>query len=111
MAPHPGSDHGRELPGLKIETSIFPGRDPHRVFIQPDLSAVIGRIETAVDSRLGESINRGTKLRVDEQAESRIKKRVARRQDEARRGSTEGVPFEVERAADPRPDRVTETGK
>ena len=67
MTRHPVADDCGKLAGLEIEPAIFPRRHADSVFVESDLGAVVGRIETAVDARLRENVNRTSELRVDKQ--------------------------------------------
>src|SRR2546423_1855368 len=111
MARHPGADDGGKLAGLETESAIFPRRDADGVFVEPNLRAVIAWIESAIDASLGKNVNRRAELRVDEQTEPRIEERVTRRPDEAGGGAAKGVAFQIERAADARPNIVIERGE
>ena len=111
MTGHPVTDDRGKLSELEIEPAVFPGRDAHRIFIEPNLRALIARIETAIDPGLRENINRRTELRVDEQTEPWIKKRVTRRPDQTGCRAAEGVALEIKRAANTRAHIGIWTGK
>src|SRR5438045_6309149 len=111
MSRHPVANDGGELAGLDSEPAVFPRRDADCIFVQSDLRSMIGRIETAVDARLCENVNRRPDLRVEEQTQARIKERVTRRPDQTRRRTTESVAFEIQRAADTGPDIVVESSE
>src|SRR5437762_5972230 len=111
MSRHPVANDGGELAGLDSEPAVFPRRDADCIFVQSDLRSMISRIETAVDARLRENVNRRPDLRVEEQTQARIKERVTRRPDQTRRRPTESVAFEVQRAADTCPDIVVKSSE
>src|SRR6266403_645431 len=88
-------DHGGKLAGLKVEPPICPWRNANRVLVEPQLRAMIARLEAAIDPGLGKRVNGRAELRVDEQTEPRIKQGVARGEDEAGRWPAEIVRFEI----------------
>ena len=61
------SDNGGELADLEGEPAILPRRQSQRIFVQPNGSAVIARIESAIESRLGEEVNLFAELCVEKQ--------------------------------------------
>ena len=85
MPRHPIADDRRELSDLQIEAPIVPRRDSERVLVEPNLSAVIARIESAVEPRLNEEINLRAALRVEKKRETRVKEIVDLAADEFRR--------------------------
>ena len=63
MARDPVADHGGELSDLEVDVLRRSVAD--KIFIEPDLGAIIAGIESAIHARLGEDINLGSKLRVE----------------------------------------------
>src|SRR3954470_18157134 len=107
----PAANDGRDLAHLETEAAVFPRRYPNRVFVEPDIRAFITWIESAIDARLGENVNRCADLRVDEHSQPRIEERVARGADQSRGRAVKRVAFQVERAAESKPDAVVGRGE
>src|SRR5215213_5757813 len=108
MAFDPLADHGRELPYLETNASVFPRCDAEGVFVQASLRAAIGWIEAAIKARLREEIDGRSQLRVKEQRQSRVKEVVPRLVDQIRRRLVETVVLRVGRATDAGADLVVE---
>src|SRR5215208_5294958 len=108
MAFDPFADHGRELPDLETNASVFPRCDAEGVFVQASVRAAIGWIEAAIKARLRKEIDGRSQLRVKEQRQSRIKEVVPRRVDQSRRRLFEMVVLQVDRATDAGADLVVE---
>ena len=64
-------DRGK-LAGLHLEVSLLPRDEAHRVFVGPQAQARVGRVEAAVDPRLGKRIHPPAELRIEEQREPRV---------------------------------------
>src|SRR5262245_5306883 len=99
MPRDPITDYRGELARLKSKTAVFPRRNPKRVLIQTNLSAVIAGIKAAVDSGLRKEIKLRAELRIQKQREARIEKRVDVAVNETGRGLFEVINFQIERAA------------
>jgi hypothetical protein len=95
----PIADDGCEFAGLQSKTAVLPRRNPKRILIQTNLSAVIAGIKPAVDSGLREKINLRAELRVEKQGETRIEKVVDPRVDETGRRLLEVIKFKINCAA------------
>src|SRR4051812_33127221 len=108
MARNPVADDRRKLSGLDVEPAILPRGEAQRVFIQPQLRAAVDRIESPVYPGLGKEVEGGSDLRVKEQTEPRIEKRVAGGEDQARGGSVEVIRFLVQDAAEAGPDMAVQ---
>src|SRR2546428_6734254 len=93
------ADDGGELTDLQGETSILTRRNPKRIFVEPNLSAVIARIESAINSRLHKQINMRTKLPVEKQRQTGIEEIVDLAVDKARRWLLEMITFDIDGAA------------
>src|SRR5437899_7525292 len=92
-------DDGGELTDLESKTSVLPRRNSKRIFVEPNLSAVIARIEPTIQSRLRKQINMRTKLRVEKQRQTGIEEIVDLAVDKARRWLLEMITFDINRAA------------
>src|SRR6266403_2279998 len=82
MPRNPIANDRRELADLYREAAILPRRDAQCVFVEPDLSAVIARIKTAIEPRLCEEINLRSDLRIEEKRQTRIEEIVDRAVDQ-----------------------------
>src|SRR3954468_17589710 len=102
MSRNPIADDGRKLADLECKTAVLPWGDSKRIFVQPNVGAVVGRIEAAIEPRLREEIHLRTRLRVQKQRETRIEQIVDFRVDEARRGLLEIIKFQIDCAAQSR---------
>src|ERR1700730_14430668 len=102
MTRDPIADDSGELADLQSQTAILPRRDAKRVFVEPEIGAVIARVEPAIKSRLHEEINLRPDLRVEKQRETRIEEIVDLRIDKTRRRLLEMISFKVNRAAQSR---------
>ena len=98
MPRHPITDHCCKFAGLERKAAIFPWRDPQRILIQSNLSAMIAGIKATVDPGLRKEINLRTELRIEKQREARIEKSVAAAVDQTGRGLFEMVNLQIERA-------------
>src|SRR2546423_15367743 len=110
MPRHPIADHSRELSHLQSKPSVVPRRNSKRVLIEPELSAAIARVESAIESRLREEINLRSILRIEKEREARIKEIVDLAVDESGRGLFKMINFEINRAAQVRPKIVVKRG-
>ena len=99
MPRDPIADNGGELAGLKRKTAVLPRRNPKRVFIQTNLSAVIARVKTTIYSRLRKEINLRSDLRVQKECQPRVEKSVDAAVNETGRGLFEMIDLQIERAA------------
>src|SRR4029450_5626847 len=99
MARHPIADDRGELTDLRRETTIIPRRGTQRVFVEPNLSAVIARIKAAIEPRLCKEINLRSDLGVEKKRESRIKEIINIANDQPGRRLFEIVKFQIESAA------------
>src|SRR5262249_28925605 len=99
MSRDPISDDGSELADLQCKTAILPWGDSKRVLVQASLSAVIARIEAAVESRLRKEVNLRPDLRVQKQGKAIIEKVVDIRVDQTRSGLLEIIKFQIHCAA------------
>src|SRR6266480_3502786 len=52
MPRHPIANDRGELADLQRQSTIIPGRDSQRIFVEPNLSAVIARVKAAIQPRL-----------------------------------------------------------
>ena len=102
MPRNPIADDRRELADLQRQATIIPGRDSQRIFVEPNLSAVIARVKTAIEPRLRKEINLRADLRIEKECQSRIEKSVDTAVNEARRGLFEVIDLQIERAAEAR---------
>jgi len=102
MPRDPVSDNGCELADLESEAAIVPGSEPKCIFIKPDLSAVITRVEAAVESRLRKEIDLRANLGVEEESQTRVKEIVDFAVDESRRRLLKVITFDVNCAAESR---------
>ena len=109
MTLDPGADHSREFSDLQVEATILPRRDAQGIFIGPPLFTQIGRIESGIDPALREEVYVGPNLGIEENAQSRGKKVMSIRADQARRRLRKIVVFEIEQPADPRPHLIVES--
>ena len=109
MTRNPVPDHSREFSDLQIEATIFPRRDAQGIFIGPPLFTQIGRIESGIDPALHEEVYVGPNLGIEENAQSRGKKVMSIRADQARRRVGKIIVFEIEQPADPRPHLIVES--
>src|SRR6476620_9098744 len=99
MARHPIADDGSELSHLQGKTPVVPRRDPERIFVEPDLSAVITWIKTSIQTRLNKNINLRPNLGVEKQRQPRIEKVVNITINESGRRLFEMISLKIDRAA------------
>src|ERR1700726_2498123 len=99
MPLHPIANNRSKFADLEVETLIVPRRNTKRIFIEPNLGAVIARVKPAVQSRLPEKIDVRYKLRVKKDRQSRIEEIVDLAVNEAGRRLFEMISFDVEPAA------------
>ena len=102
MSRHPIANYGREFSDLQIETAVLPRGEPQCVLVEPNLSAVIARVESTIEPRLSEEINLRSVLRVEKERQTGIEEIVDLAVDEARRRLLEVVNFQIESAAQTR---------
>src|SRR5262249_48871464 len=86
------------LADLQCKTAVLPWRNSKRILVQTNVGAVIGWIESAVESGLREEINLRADLRVQKQRKPIIEKVVDTRVDQAGRRLLEIIKFQIERA-------------
>src|SRR5438132_9281384 len=70
-----------------------------KVFVQPDLRALIRGIKTTIQARLGEEIEVLSELRVEKERYSRIEKETVVGLDKSRRALIDEVTFKVDQSA------------
>ena len=70
-----------------------------KIFVQPHLGAVIARIEAAIHARLREDIDLRPNLRIEEQGQPRIQKKVVVGKDEAGSGLIDEIGLEIDESA------------
>src|SRR5437870_13208332 len=90
------ADDSGELTDLQCEPAIFPWRNPKRVFVEPNLSAVITRIESTIQARLRKKINVRPHLGVKKQGQSRVEQIVDLTVDQSRRRLLKVIRFKVD---------------
>src|SRR5438067_13850860 len=110
MPRNPIADDRGELTDLRRETTIIPRRGTQRVFVEPNLSAVIARIKAAIEPRLCKEINLRSDLGVEKKRKSRIKEIINIANDEAGRRLFEIVKFQIESSAQSRPQIIVKCG-
>src|SRR6266446_4643900 len=106
MPRHPNADDGRELPNLQSESAIFPRRDTKRVLIQPNLGAVIARIESAIESRLRKKIKLRPELSIKKKCQTWIEEIVDLTIDQSWSRLLEMVNLQIQRPAQARPEII-----
>src|SRR6266550_743847 len=99
MPGNPIADDRGEFANLQRQATIVPRRHAQRIFVEPNLGAVIARVKAAIEPRLRKEINVRAGLCVEKERQTRIKKRVDAAVDEARRRLLEVIDFQIERAA------------
>src|SRR5438309_10445240 len=102
------ADNGGELTDLQSKATVLPRGNPKRILIQANLGAVIARIETAIESRLGKEINVRAELSVEEKCQARVEEIVDVAVDEPRWWLLEMIKHYIDRAAKTRPKIVLE---
>src|SRR6266545_3857312 len=88
-----------ELADLHCQSPIFPRCNAQCIFVEPNLSAVIARVKTAIEPGLREEINLRADLRIQKKSQTRIEKSVDAAVDETGRRLIEVIDFQIERAA------------
>src|SRR5438477_3466528 len=94
--PHPVPHDRREFSHLKVNSTVLPGSDAKRIFIGSHFQITIARVKTAIYPRLGEDINCRANLRVEKQAQPRIKKKITLTVDEGGTRSIQMIEFKIE---------------
>ena len=82
MARNPIAYNSGELAQLQSEPAVRPWRDAERVFIEPNLSAMVAGIKPTIQPRLRKKINLRPYLGVEKQGQTRIEKVVDAAVDE-----------------------------
>ncbi len=80
-------------------------------FVEPNLCAVIARIEPAIQSGLGKEVNLRSDLRVQKECQTWVEKSVDVAVDKAGRGLFEVIDFQIERAAEARAKIIVKCSK
>src|ERR1700730_14891067 len=99
MPRDPIADHGSELTDLQGETAVLPRSNAKCVLIKPDLSALIARIESTIESRLNKKINLGPDLCIEKERQARVEKVVDLAVDESRRWLLKMISLNIDGAA------------
>src|SRR6266568_4899554 len=102
------ADNGGELTDLQSEAAVLPRRKAKRIFVEPNLGAVIARVEAAIESRLREEINVRAELSVEEKCQARVEEIVDVAVDEPRCWLLEMIKLDIDRAAQTRPKIILE---
>src|SRR5438309_11121293 len=102
------ADNGGELTDLQSKATVLPRGNPKRILIQANLGAVIARIETAIESRLGKEINVRAELSVEEKCQARVEEIVDVAVDEPRCWLLEMIKLDIDRAAQTRSKIILE---
>ena len=76
MAWDPVTDHGSKLTYLQIEPAVLPRGHAKCIFVQSNLSAVIARVEPAIEPGLRKKVNLTSKLGIEKKCQPRIEKTV-----------------------------------
>ena len=106
MPGNPIADDRGEFANLQRQATIVPRRHTQRIFVEPNLGAVIARVKAAIDPRLRKEINVRADLRVEKERQTRIKKSVDAAVDQTRRRLLEVIDFQIESAAQSRPQII-----
>ena len=77
MAGNPIAYNSGKLAQLQSEPAVGPWRNAKRIFIQPNLGAMVARIEPAIEPRLSEEINLRSCLSIEKQGQTWIEETVA----------------------------------
>ena len=93
MPRDPIANHRGKLTDLGGQATIIPWRDTQRVFVDSNLSAVIGRVKATIQSRLRKEINLRSDLSIEKERESRIKEIIGIANDQAGRRLFEIIKF------------------
>src|SRR5437588_1234048 len=91
MSRRPVADHGCEFSGLKSDAWMIERRVAQEIFIEPHLGTLIGRIETAIHSKLSEKVPVACPLGVEKKRDPRIEEKTIVRLDEPRRALIDEV--------------------
>src|SRR5712692_4085441 len=102
------ADNGGELTDLQSEAAVLPRRKAKRIFVEPNLGAVIARVEAAIESRLREEINVRAELSVEEKCQARVEEIVDVAVDEPGCWLLEMIKLDIDRAAQTRPKIILE---
>ena len=70
-----------------------------KIFVEPNLRALIGWIKAAIDAQLPKKVPMTCPLRVEKERKPRIKQETVVRIDQRRRALVDKVTFEIDQAA------------
>jgi hypothetical protein len=99
MPRDPVADYGRELTGLKSESSVLPGSESEGVFVEAKLSSVITWIKSSIQTRLNKNIHLRPDLSVEKQRQPRVEKVVNVTVNKSGRRLLEMISLKIDRAA------------
>ena len=99
MAGHPIADDGRKLSDLKTDPWTIERSVAEKIFVQPDLRALIRRIKATIETGLGKEIKMLCELGVEKERYSRIEKETIVAGNQCRRSLIDKVAFEINQAA------------
>ena len=96
MPRDPIADDGRELSDLEIDAHILSEAVTDEILIQPNLGALVARIEATIGARLRKDIDMRSDLGVEKQGQTRIKENVVVGINETRSGLIDQISFEID---------------
>src|SRR5436190_11244885 len=72
----PIANDSRELTNLEIDPHVASEAVPNEILVEPNLGALVARIEATIGPRLRKDIDTGSDLRIEKQGQTRVKKNV-----------------------------------
>src|SRR4051794_5979012 len=96
MPRDPIADDGRELSDLEIDVHILSEAVTNEILIQPNLGALVARIEAPVGACLREDIDVRPDFCVEKQGQAGIKENVIVCINQTRSGLSDQISFEVD---------------